>query len=237
MLQLLLKFFGTTGYPSFLDDAYKATWDKTTTNEVGRDRVVEVLNFIRLLKQSGLKPTKATFIPGVGKIDVDSIYLRLLEEDLVAFAKQVAKDLRNTGVLHDFSIFKSFDNVEAAKDHWNLQLSVVLKPRMGNIDAALAALRGALYKKELPVALKNKIVGKKSVLPKYRQLVGDFSTIGGFPITIKDGNTTTVNRSSDGCLVFKAITHLPFDTKLEIPQSTHKKMVIKAFRKSLRSVV
>ena len=208
-----LKLVGASGVPLTLDQSLANTWNvyhRTESPEDGFERILNVLGFYYLVRQSGLKRHIN------GKSDPNLIYQAIRIEQFDENVKELARKLAAYRLFDVLRVYSSKYNIlmPIRGDVRTLRFDMCLVPKRNeHLDGTLAKLSGLLYNGDLPMQLQEKWrklpvksnAKPKSSLPKYTSLVGNDSILGWLPLFLsKDsGIAIYTRRATDDMLLLR----------------------------------
>lgn len=212
----LLERVGPTGLPANVDSSVQDTWNvyhPDETPESPEDRILSVLGFFYLLRQSGLK----RYIKG-GTSDPAAIYKDVRQEEFDAEAKLIARLLVRYRVFDVLRTYKTkFSMGSALRGNLRvLRVDLCFEPKRNEpLDSALAKLAGMLYKGELPKPLREqwkklpiKSTAKhKSALQPYTRIMANDSAIGWEPLDLGKQTSVYARRTAGDMFVLRIVTN------------------------------
>lgn len=246
IIEDLIKAFGESGFPKVVDISLIGTWDafqSTAPKESNTlTRVLNVLGFLHLLRQSGMK----------NKISVkeapEVTYKKLRAEQFAVSGVGIGRHLIRYRLFDALRVFKSVFVLETptrSSDTRLFHFDLCLVPkRKEHLDGALAKLSGLLYSGELPTQLKeswrkipvNSTAKPKSNLPKYTSLVSNGSTLGFLPLFVSnktDGYAIYAKRAADDMLILRIVLTLSAPTPIWLTARKHDDLLKSLLSKSL----
>lgn len=213
-----LKIFGASGFPKCLDTSLEHIWDAHAFRnaKTPRDRVISVLGFLHLLKQSGLTSLQTN------TVRIPTAYNEILIEDLTNTATDIAKQLLKYRLIDVLSVVKSKITIvrDLRNTCYSLRLDLCFEPkRKESLDMALSKLEGLLYIgkipqqfqekwKKLPVASKAK---SKSALLRYTDLMATDSVLGRLPLYAYKNSSIYAMRAANDILTIRVLTTMPYE--------------------------
>jgi hypothetical protein len=188
--QDFLKQVGDSGFPLGVDPSLENTWKvyhKSETPEKAPTRILEVLGFLHLVHQAGMKRLLAD------KTDPATTYKAIRQEEFDTEYKDLA---RNMVKYRLFDVLKNYKSRVAMSmptrgDSRTFRFDMCLEPKKNEpLDSALTKLRGMLYRGDLPRQMQEQWkklpttsnAKHKSALPRYTQVMGSETTIGFAPL-------------------------------------------------------
>lgn len=216
IIEVMLDQFGRTGFPIFIKPEFSVTWDKFVDGDQaqGRQRVIQVLNFLHQLKNAGINAFKSTpKIPGITRFTPDNCYKLILKSKFQQRFKEIVKLIRKYNLNNVLDLYKSDYDIypERILGRYSIQYTLIFKCRpKDNLDNAFTKLRSQLWL-STPESLKQRWVQRsvnskakpKSALPKLSELVNQRQPFGWYPLYVHEDMQVLCARSAEDYFVVK----------------------------------
>lgn len=216
LTEAFLKRVGDSGLPVGVSESLADTWRAYVETKPEDDRLLSVLGFLHLLKQSGVRKEVAI------KEAPASLYTNFRTEEFENIAASLTRQLQRIHVFDTLRVYKSKFSLDTPirGDNKTFRFDMCLVPRKSeSLDSALARLRGTLYLDDVPRQLReqyrklpvNSPGTAKSSLPVYTRVLSNPSTIGFLPVCLdKDmGYSIHAMRVKDNMLIARINVTVP----------------------------